>query len=72
MPRWVFIPHKQKGLVLAFPLVLGKTTHASIRAPVRMPLKSYLIKRSGYQAHYQVAHDALLNHAPTGYSSDKN
>lgn len=40
MPRWVTLPHKHKGLVLAFLLAINKITHVSLHAPVKMPLKS--------------------------------
>lgn len=40
MPRWAARLHKHKGLVLAFPLVVNKITHASLRIPVKMPSKS--------------------------------
>ena len=43
MLRWVLTPHKHKGLVLAFLLILNKITHASIHAPVRMPYKFYYV-----------------------------
>lgn len=33
-------PRKHKGLVLTFLPALAKLTHASIRAPVRMPYSS--------------------------------
>lgn len=72
MPRWASQPHKHTGLVLAFLLILNKITHASIRAPVRMPPDPKDQKEQVSSTPITVAHNALLNHTPTGNSSDKN
>lgn len=73
MPRRVTRLHKHKGLVLAFLLIINRITHASLYIPVKMPSKStYRLKGAGIKHTKLVAHNALLNHTPTGYSSDKN
>lgn len=71
MLRWVFILHKHIGLVLAFLLIFSRLTHASILAPVRMPSISNKDQKVQVSSTlYQVAHDTLLYHTPTGHSSD--